>query len=444
MRKPSTLPPEFSGVRKDRPAASDDADANLAPALLEVFSGSGNNLPAETVHKMHELPAEAAALVRAYQKASKAEATVRAYQGDARVFEAWCSRFGFRPLPASPEAVAAFIVSEAEAGRAASTLGRRLAAIRYAHKLAKAPDPTDDEEVRAAMKGARRKVGVAPRQKAAATADVLAALLMRTPDTLTGKRDRALLALGFAGAFRRSELVALDVEDLVEHPDGLRVTVRRSKVDQEGRGFEKAIPHGRFIRPVALLREWLDAAGITEGPIFRPVSRSGRVRGYPSPSEPGVSSHVATKPAQPAPVSGGQTAQPAPIENAEGSSSPEREVGGLKSRKVCDNYSPVEEQVRSPNPGSGSVEFSQVAKDPPRLTTQAVADIIKRYCEAAGLDASTFGAHSLRAGYITTAAERGADLARIMDQSGHRDPRTVVGYIRRANAFKDHSGSGFL
>ena len=63
---------------------------------------------------------------------------------------------------------------------------------------------------------------------------------------------------------------------------------------------------------------------------------------------------------------------------------------------------------------------------------------------AAGLDASTFEAHSLRAGYITTAAERGVDLARIMDQSGHRDPRTVVGYIRRANAFKDHSGSGFL
>ncbi|WP_244476454.1 hypothetical protein [Methylobacterium sp. Leaf88] len=63
---------------------------------------------------------------------------------------------------------------------------------------------------------------------------------------------------------------------------------------------------------------------------------------------------------------------------------------------------------------------------------------------ASGLDASTLGAHSLRAGYITTAAERGADLARIMDQSGHRDRRTVVGYIRRANAFKDHLGSGFL
>lgn len=317
-------------------------------------------LPAEFHEGDARLPTEAAQLVRTYQRASKAAATVRAYQGDARVFEVWCLKFGFRPLPASPEAVAAFIVSEAEEGRAASTLGRRMAAIRYAHKLASLPDPTDDEGVRAAMKGARRKVGVAPTQKAAATADILAAMLMRTPDTLTGKRDRALLALGFAGAFRRSELVALDVADLIEDPEGLRVMVRRSKVDQEGRGLEKAIPHGRFIRPVALVRDWLAAAGITEGPVFRPVSRSGKVRG------------------------------------AE------------------------------------------------RLTTRSVADILKGYATAAGLDASTFGAHSLRAGFITSAAERGADLARIMDQSGHRDPRTVVGYIRRANAFKGHSGSGFL
>ncbi len=199
-------------------------------------------------------------------------------RGDAAAFEAWCARYGFRSLPASPEAVAGFLVAEAEAGRAASTIGRRLAAIKYAHKLVRQPDPTEDEAVRATMKGIRRKVGTAPDQKAAATADVLMAMLMRTPDTLTGKRDRALLALGFAGAFRRSELVALDVSDLREDPEGLRVLVRRSKVDQEGAGFEKATPHGRFIRPVALLRDWLETAGITEGPIFRPVSRSGRVR----------------------------------------------------------------------------------------------------------------------------------------------------------------------
>jgi site-specific recombinase XerD len=239
-----------------------------------------DSLPAEVLEVTAGLPAEAAALVRAYQRASKADATVRAYRSDALVFQDWCMRYGFQSLPASPEAVAGFIVAEAEAGRAASTLGRRMAAIRHAHRLAGLPEPTEDEGVRAAMKGARRKVGVAPTQKAAATAEILASLLMRTSDTLTGKRDRALLALGFAGAFRRSELVALDIEDLREDLEGLRVMVRRSKVDQEGRGFEKAIPHGRFIRPVALVREWLDAAGIASGPVFRPISRSGE--GSPS------------------------------------------------------------------------------------------------------------------------------------------------------------------
>ena len=356
--------------------------------------------PVELPRIFNHLPAEAAAIVQAYQRASKADATVRAYTSDARVFQDWCARYGFRSLPATPEAVAGFLVHEAEAGRSASTIGRRCAAIRYAHKLAKLPDPTEDEGVRAALKGARRKVGVAPRQKAAATADILAALLMRTPDTMTGKRDRALLALGFAGAFRRSELVALDVADLRDHPEGLRVMVRRSKVDQEGQGFEKAIPHGRFIRPVALVREWLDASGITEGPLFRPVSRSGNVRGH---SKSGS-------------AAGWVTRHPPLTEGEE--------------------YSP---NLGIPRTAAKGAEFSA-----PRLTTQAVADIIKRYCTAAGLDASTFGAHSLRAGYITSAAERGADLARIMDQSGHRDPRTVVGYIRRANAFKGHSGSGFL
>lgn len=323
-------------------------------------------LPAESVDHIDTLPAEAAAIVRAYQQASKADSTVRAYRSDVVVFQAWCVRFGFRSLPASPEAVAGFLAHEAEAGRSASTIGRRLAAIRYGHKLVKAADPTDDEDVRATMKGIRRRLRVAPTQKAAATVDVLQMLLARTPDTLTGKRDRALLALGFAGAFRRSELVALDVEDLREDPEGLRVTVRRSKVDQEGAGFVKAIPTGRYIQPVRLVREWLDAAGITAGPVFKPVSRSGNVRWLDANGEPA------------------------------------------------------------------------------RLTDRSVANILQAYCTAAGLDASAFGAHSLRAGFITSAAERGADLAQIMAQSGHRNADTVLGYVRRANLFKSHAGSGFL
>lgn len=141
------------------------------------MSDDPEHLPDISADLAAGLPAEAAAIVRAYRQVSKADATVRAYTSDAWVFQKWCTRFGFRSLPASTEAVAAFIGSEAEEGRAASTLGRRLAAIRYAHKLAGATDSTEDEGVRAAIKGARRKVGVSPIQKAAATAEILAAVL---------------------------------------------------------------------------------------------------------------------------------------------------------------------------------------------------------------------------------------------------------------------------
>ena len=179
------------------------------------------------------------------QRASKADATVRASFSDARAFEAWCREYGFRPLPASPEAVAAFLVAEAEVGRSTSTIGRRCAAISYAHQLGKLANPTADEEVRAAMTGIRRRVGVAPNRKAAATAEIVAAMLMRIPDTMTGKRDRAILAIGFAGAFRRNELVALDVADLTGPPTILRVArastaARASQPSPVGRAAGKS------------------------------------------------------------------------------------------------------------------------------------------------------------------------------------------------------------
>lgn len=395
-------------------------------------------MPVEASTRSREnLPAEFLQQVRAYQRASKAEATVRAYSSDWREFQAWCARTGYSSAPASPEAVAGFLVAGAEAGRSASTIGRRCAAISYAHKLAKQADPTDDEEVRSAMKGIRRRVGVAPKRKAAATAEILAAVLMRIPDTLAGKRDRALLALGFAGAFRRSELVALDVADLSEHADGLRVRVRRSKTDQEGQGVEKAIPHGRFIRPVALLREWLNAAGITEGPLFRPVSRSGRVRGFAKDAKALKSATVADIRHGDGFGAGVNVAACDIPKSATVADLP----GGHMRRETSDDVTGDQE-----NPDAFGTANRQGNPDgcAPRLTTQAVSDIVKRHLEAAGLDPALFGAHSLRAGFITTAAERGADLARIMDVSGHRDPRTVVGYIRRANAFKDHAGGGFL
>jgi hypothetical protein len=169
---------------------------------------SGSSLPVEL----------APDLTRAaeWAREEKAAATRRAYRSDFRIFEAWCRGRGVSALPASPEAVAAFLAHDVETGSRPSTLGRRVAAIRYAHKLAGHPVPTDDERVKATMRGIRRSLGTAPQKKAPATAERIIAMALATGEDLKGLRDRALLLIGFAGAFRRSELVALDLEDLEE------------------------------------------------------------------------------------------------------------------------------------------------------------------------------------------------------------------------------------
>lgn len=131
--------------------------------------------------------------------------------------------------------------------------------------------------MKAVLRGIRRTIGSAKQGKAPATADLITRMVALCGDTLIGKRDRALLAFGFAGAFRRSELCALEVADLTETPDGLRVLIRRSKGDQEGQGQEVAIPRGYRLRPVEAVQVWLAAAEINSGPVFRAVSRGGRV-----------------------------------------------------------------------------------------------------------------------------------------------------------------------
>jgi site-specific recombinase XerD len=194
---------------------------------------------------------------------------------------AWCASRSLAPLPAEPATVAAFLAAQAQAGIKASSIGRRLAAIRYGHRLAGFIEPpTNSELVRATLRGIRRTLGTAPEQKAPATADVIAVMLKHCPaETLIGTRDRALAALGFAGAFRRPELVALQVADLMEVPDGLRVLIRKSKTDQEGQGQEVAILRGVKICPVEAVQVWLARAEITSGHVFRSVLKGGRLAG---------------------------------------------------------------------------------------------------------------------------------------------------------------------
>ena len=223
------------------------------------------------------LEAGDAAAIHDYALAEKSPATRRAYRSDFAAFTAWCAGRTLDPIPAAPETVAAFIADQANAGLRASTLGRRVAAIAYAHSLAGLEPPTNSKAVRVVLGGIRRKIGTRPTQKAPATAERIAAMLAGLPDTLTGKRDRALLALGFAGAFRRSELVALELADLAVETEGVRVHIRHSKTDQEGRGQEIAIPRGTKLQPVRAVQDWLKAAKIEDGPVFRSIDRHGRI-----------------------------------------------------------------------------------------------------------------------------------------------------------------------
>ena len=131
-------------------------------------------------------------------KAEKAQATRRAYRTDFAIFRTWCAERAADPLPAAAETVAAFLASEAGRGVRPSTIGRRVAAIRYAHKLAGFPTPTDDERVRATVRGMRRSLGAAPNRKAPATADKIVAMAPLAGERLSEIRDRALLLIGFA------------------------------------------------------------------------------------------------------------------------------------------------------------------------------------------------------------------------------------------------------
>jgi site-specific recombinase XerD len=179
------------------------------------------------------------------------------------------------PLPASVDTVAAYLASLARSGLKASTITRRCAGIRYMHRLAGLEPPTNNEALKAVLAGIRRSIGTAVMRKAPATAETIRAIMADIPVNLRGLRDRALLLVGFAGALRRSELVALDVADLEETVEGLLVRIKRSKTDQEGLGDFVSIPHGSRLRPVAGVKAWLEAAGIAEGPIFRSIKKGG-------------------------------------------------------------------------------------------------------------------------------------------------------------------------
>lgn len=321
---------------------------------LPVPAIGGEEFPASPAleHALHS--------ARDYARAEKAAATRRAYRADFEDFARWCASIGRPALPATIETVAAYLGQLADSGRAASTISRRAAAIGYAHRLAGHEPPTSAEAVRATLRGIRRTLGTEPDRKAPVTAGILADMLAGIPRTsLAGLRDRALLLVGFGGALRRSELVALDVPDCRFAREGVLLHLARSKTDQEGAGALVPIPNGSRLRPVAALRDWLAQGAIEDGPVFRRIRRGGHV-----------------------------TAD--------------------------------------------------------RLSAGAVALIVKRHVGPIGLDLDEFAGHSLRAGFVTEGLAHGADLLKVMDQARHKKVETTKVYDRRAKAFREHAGKGFL
>jgi integrase len=159
-----------------------------------------------------------------------------------------------------------------------STLTRRLAAISVAHKTKGLPNPAASPLVRATMRGIRRAHGAAQRQAKPLLREDLFVVLGAMGDRLKDLRDRALLLVGFAAGLRRSELAAIDFIDFERVREGIILTIRRSKTDQDGVGRRIGVPFGRTIHcSVKALEDWLSAARIEDGSVFRPVDRHGRL-----------------------------------------------------------------------------------------------------------------------------------------------------------------------
>jgi integrase len=204
---------------------------------------------------------------------SIASSTRIAYQSDLKHFREWGGE-----LPATPEIIAAYIA--AYAGKlSVATITRRVATLSKAHQAMAGHNPCQSALVKATLQGLRRKHGTAQKQAKALTREDLFAILDATGDGMKDSRDRALLLVGFAGGFRRSELVALDVTDIEYVRQGIIITLRHSKTDQEGAGRKIGIPHGRTRHcPVAAVMAWLTRSGITDGAIFRPINRHGQLQ----------------------------------------------------------------------------------------------------------------------------------------------------------------------
>ncbi len=306
------------------------------------------------------------------------ENTRVAYAKGWRCFQDYCTSRCIDPFNATPDDVTDFFVHLSSVPRSVAAtikLGEPLSvgtitlyksAINKQYNETGKISPTHSPKVNAVLKGLARLRSTTSRQVKALREHDIKRMLEQCSNTLIGLRDAAILAIGFAGALRRSELCGLTVDDIeiispVNDHDSRKMfmTIRKSKTDQAGRGQRIAVPEGKQVKPIERLQAWLNAAGITQGHLFQTMRRGDTLRGLP-------------------------------------------------------------------------LHHSDI----PRL--------VKYYAKAIGLDPKEVSGHSLRAGFVTSAAVHHARLDKIMEVTRHTNPATVMKYIRDADSFRDHAGEKFL
>jgi integrase len=349
-----------------------------------------------------------AASLANYLHAAQSANTLRAYRSDWVGWSAWCAAEHRTSLPADPLDVAVYLAAAADTVKpdggwaySPSTLDRKSAAIAAVHAANGLPSPTRSDVVRLTLRGIRRARRAQPKRKRPVLLQTLEALLAERPEPgwpngVARRRDALLLLVGFAGALRRSELAALTLEDVVVDVDArsgeplLLVQLGITKTDQTGRHQQRVVlPRGsrRPTCPVCAFADWVDL----------------------------LETHR----------EGGHAALVELLSNESGA---EPAVHRCHSYRMREQRGPLFPSV-SRHGRLGAVPMSG----------RAVADLVKRYAEKAGLDPALFGGHSLRAGFATQAALGGASDREIMRQGRWANPRTVHRYIRTANPLEDNA-----
>ena len=206
---------------------------------------------------------------------SKASNTVRAYKSDFNDFSIFCVQNGFKSLPSEPKIVSLYLTHLSTKDAKMSTLKRRLVSIGIIHKLKGHYLDTKHPAIIENIMGIKRRKGSVQKGKKPILISSLKKIInvidQQDKEQIKKFRDRSIILIGFSGGFRRNEIVSLDCDDLDFVAEGLKINIKRSKTDQFGEGFTKALPYFENSQycPVVSLKKWIEISKITSGPVFR-------------------------------------------------------------------------------------------------------------------------------------------------------------------------------